>query len=184
MAGDLKTWLEGLGLSQYAQTFIDNDVDFEVLPHLSDAEISELGLSLGHRNKLRRAIEELGESSADSPFPASGVPTQEAERRQLTVLFCDLVGSTELSAKLDPEDMREVLRVYQEACSKVIDRYEGYVAKFMGDGVYAYFGYPIAHEDDAERAVNAGLGIVEAVTLLLLVFLVLLILEPWFVEDI
>jgi class 3 adenylate cyclase/tetratricopeptide (TPR) repeat protein len=164
VAGDLKTWLEGLGLSQYAQTFIDNDVDFEVLPHLSDAEISELGLSLGHRNKLRRAIEELGESSTDSPLPASGVPTQEAERRQLTVLFCDLVGSTELSAKLDPEDMREVLRAYQQACSKVIKRYEGFIAKFMGDGVYAYFGYPTAHEDDAERAINAGLGIVETVS--------------------
>ena len=98
-----------------------------------------------------------------SPEQDHAPHSTEAERRQLTVLFCDLVGSTELSTRLDPKDMRDVLLTYQDACSKVITRYDGYVAKFMGDGVFAYFGYPRAHEDDAERAINAGLGIIEPI---------------------
>jgi class 3 adenylate cyclase/tetratricopeptide (TPR) repeat protein len=167
VTGDLSQWLEELGLGQYAQAFVDNDIEVDSLSRLTEDDLKELGLSIGHRRKLQAGIEAL---SADEPpaspkAPAPHVAPQptEAERRQLTVLFCDLVGSTELSAKLDPEDMRDVLRAYQEACSKVIDCYEGYVAKFMGDGVYAYFGYPKAHEDDAERAITAGLGILEAV---------------------
>lgn len=168
MSGDIKQWLDELGLSQYAKTFSDNAVSFEALPYLTEEDLKELGLALGHRRILQAAIKGLKEETGT----AKEVPRQqitelanhaEAERRQLTVLFCDLVGSTELSAKLDPEDMRELLRMYQEACSNVIERYEGYVAKFMGDGVYAYFGYPTAHEDDAERAVSAGLEIIEIV---------------------
>jgi hypothetical protein len=146
MTGDIKQWLEGIGLSKYAQAFADNEIDLEVLPDLTEDDLEKLGLPMGPRKKLLRAIDGLSDQRVAAP---SDIPTtqsdaassREAERRQLTVLFCDLVGSTELSAKLDPEDMREVLRAYQEACSKVIDRYDGYVAKFMGDGVFAYFGY-------------------------------------------
>jgi class 3 adenylate cyclase/predicted ATPase/energy-coupling factor transporter ATP-binding protein EcfA2 len=168
VTGDIKQWLEGLGLGQYARAFAENDINIRVLPHLSDDDLKELGLTLGHRRTLQIALKEQEEAKqpiappADEETVHAGV-AHEAERRQITVVFSDLVGSTELSAKLDPEDMREVLRAYQQACSKVIDRYEGYVAKFMGDGLYAYFGYPTAHEDDAERAITAGLGIVEAV---------------------
>ena len=168
MAEDIAQWLDRLGLGQYEQAFAENDIDLRALPHLSDDDLKELGLSLGHRRILQGALSAQNESRqpATTNIPQDTTETsafQAAERRQLTVLFCDLVGSTELSANLDPEDMRELLRAYQEACSSVIARYEGFVAKFMGDGVYAYFGYPIAHEDDAERAITAGLGIVEAV---------------------
>lgn len=166
---NIAQWLEEHGLGQYAQVFADNAVDLETVPHLSEADLIELGLPLGHRRKLQAALAGLvtdaGASRPASPPDKDHAPvTPDAERRQLTVLFCDLAGSTELSARLDPEDMRELLLAYQEACSKVIARYDGYIAKFMGDGVYAYFGYPTAHEDDAERAITAGLGIVDAVT--------------------
>lgn len=166
---DVTDWLESLGLGRYARAFADSDVTLSDLPHLTDEDLKELGLTLGPRRRLQAAIRALNEGGQTvggmkDEIPPAGPPVAaEAERRQLTVLFCDLVGSTVLSSRLDPEDMREVLRAYQEACSGVIARYEGYVAKFMGDGVYAYFGYPAAHEDDAERAVTAGLGIVEAV---------------------
>jgi class 3 adenylate cyclase/tetratricopeptide (TPR) repeat protein len=169
VAGDIKKWLEELGLGKYAQAFVDNEIDFEVFADLTEDDLEKLGLPMGPRKKLLRAAEDLTDQGEAAPslirhIQSEAGSSHEAERRHLTVLFCDLVGSTELSAKLDPEDMREVLRAYQEACSKVIKRYDGYVAKFMGDGVYAYFGYPTAHEDDAERAVNAGLEIVEAVS--------------------
>jgi class 3 adenylate cyclase len=168
VADDIAQWLEELGLGQYAQVFVDNDIDLEVLPDLEDIDLEKLGVTMGHRKKLLRAIaatfEAQGGDKADNAHrPASASSATEAERRQLTVLFCDLVGSTALSTRLDPEDMRDVLRAYQDACAGVIARYDGFVAKFMGDGVYAYFGYPQAHEDDAERAINAGLGIVDAV---------------------
>jgi class 3 adenylate cyclase/predicted ATPase len=167
MADDIAQWLEGLGLGRHAQTFADNGIDIDILSSLTEDDFRELGLNLGDRRRVQRALQ------PESPGPketAGSEPTNEqiasvsdAERRQLTVLFCDLVGSTALATRLDPEDMRDVLRAYQEACAGVIARYDGYVAKFMGDGVYAYFGYPRAHEDDAERAINAGLGIVDAV---------------------
>jgi class 3 adenylate cyclase len=168
MADDIAQWLEELGLGRYAQAFAENDIDLRALPHLSDDDLNELGLSLGHRRILQSALREQHETGQPAATHAArGIvqtgTTPEAERRQLTVLFCDLVGSTALSTRLDPEDMRDVLRAYQEACSGVISHYDGYVAKLMGDGVYAYFGYPLAHEDDAERAINAGLGIIEAV---------------------
>ena len=167
---EVTEWLERLGLGQYAQTFADNSIDLDLLPSLTDDDLKELGVvALGHRKRILSAVEEAsnvkaqGSPTATKASPIKIAPAPEAERRQLTVLFCDLVGSTELSASLDPEDMRDVLRDYQDACSGVIARYDGFVAKFMGDGVYAYFGFPTAHEDDAERAINAGLGIIEAI---------------------
>jgi class 3 adenylate cyclase/tetratricopeptide (TPR) repeat protein len=172
---DIAAWLRDLGLERYEQAFLDNDVHVGLLPDLSEADLEKLGVaSLGHRKVLLRAIEVLrppaaeaaggtaiaDEASQARPSPASRA---EAERRQLTVIFVDLVGSTELSASLDPEDMREVIRAYQDTCAGIITRFEGFVAKFMGDGVLAYFGYPKAHEDEAERAVRAGLALAEAI---------------------
>jgi class 3 adenylate cyclase/predicted ATPase len=159
--GDFERWLAGLGMAEYAQRFAEQQVDFSVLPDLTDADLKELALPLGHRRKLLRAIAELqGRAAAAAAEPAR---RDSAERRQLTVMFCDLAGSTELSARLDPEDMREVIRAYQQACASVVRAYDGFLAKFMGDGVLVYFGYPRAHEGDAERAVRAGLDIAAAV---------------------
>ena len=168
MAEDIARWLDRLGLGQYAQAFAENDIDLEILPHLVDEDLERLGLSLGHMRKLQVAIKTL---SADEPPTRPAPPPSkepeprpaEAERRQLTVMFCDLVGSTELSRRLDPEDLREVMRRYQDAAAGAITRYEGYVAKFLGDGVLAYFGWPQAHEDQVERAVRTGLDAVAAV---------------------
>ena len=171
---DVGEWLRGLGLGQYEAAFRDNEIDVEVLPKLTVDDLKDLGVAVvGHRRKIMSAIEALTAPSAapveaakapsaQTPFP-SGANPDAAERRQLTVMFCDLVGSTALSAQLDPEDMREVIRAYQDASSGAIDRYDGFVAKFMGDGVLAYFGFPRAHEEDAERAVRAGLDIAAAV---------------------
>jgi len=168
MADSIVQWLEGLGLGQYAQAFADNDIEFAHLDRLTENDLKELGMSIGHRRTLQAAIEKR--LSETSPTVRSAVTAPDAEqstsaqRRQLTVLFCDLVGSTERAARLDPEEMRDLLLAYQQACSAVIARYDGFIAKFMGDGVYAYFGYPTAHEDDAERAIAAALGITGAVT--------------------
>src|ERR1700751_3248886 len=152
---DVGLWLRSLGLGQYEAAFRDNEIDGEVLPKLTLDDLKDLGVAaVGHRRKMMFAIEAL-----NAP-PAPPAAADAAERRQLTVMFCDLVGSTALSARLDPEDMREVMRSYQDACSGVIARYEGFVAKCLGDGIVAYFGYPLAHEDDAERAVRASLEIV------------------------
>jgi class 3 adenylate cyclase/predicted ATPase len=163
MARGIREWLEDLGLAKYAETFIGNDIDLEVLPDLTESDLERLGVSLGHRKKLLRAAADL------PPLPTAARSVAElnkapaAERRQLTVMFVDLVGSTELSRRLDPEVMRDLIRAYQDACAGVVARFDGFIAKFMGDGVLVYFGWPRAHEDDAERAINAGLGIVDAV---------------------
>jgi class 3 adenylate cyclase len=169
---DVGVWLRGLGLGRYEQAFRDNDIDADLLPTLAEDDLRELGVaSLGHRKRLLAAIAALA-GPADprprqrrlrgpSPPPASAAP--QAERRQLTVMFVDMVGSTALSSRLDPEEMREVLRAYQNTVAGEIVRYEGHVAKFLGDGVLAYFGWPCAHEDETERAVSAGLAIAEAV---------------------
>ena len=164
-------WLEELGMSEYADQFAGNDIDLGVLVDLTDQDLKELGVSsLGHRRKLLRAIADLEAIEKSAPVvavataaPAAPRSLDTAERRQLTVMFCDLVGSTALSARLDPEDMREIVGAYQRCCTDLITRAGGFVAKYMGDGVLAYFGYPQAHEDDAERAVRAGLALVEAV---------------------
>jgi class 3 adenylate cyclase len=162
MPDHVSGWLEQLGLGQYASNFIDNDIDAQLLTQLTDTDLKELGInSLGHRKKIIGAIEILVQTG---PATITNIiPKDEAERRQLTVMFCDLMGSTELSQRLDPEDLREINRAYQDACKTAIERYEGYVARYMGDGVLAYFGFPQAHEDDAERAVHAGLAVVESV---------------------
>lgn len=163
-------WLEHLGLGQYANVFTENDVDLRALPHLTDQDLRDLGISLGHRRVLLAAIADLDDQAppAVESTVSDGHPDKaEAERRQLTIMFCDLVGSTALSGQLDPEDMREVIRAYQSACAGIITRFEGHVANYMGDGVLAYFGYPQAHEDDAERAVRAGLELAEAVAKLM-----------------
>jgi class 3 adenylate cyclase len=159
-------WLEKLNLGQYAQRFAENDIDVSVLRHLTDADLEKIGVSLGHRRKILAAIAELPVASPSKHEPAGGVepkPQETAERRQVTVMFSDLVGSTALSARMDPEDLREVISAYQKCVAETVQRFGGFVAKYMGDGVLIYFGYPQAHEDDAERAVRAGLELVAAV---------------------
>jgi predicted ATPase/class 3 adenylate cyclase len=164
---DIDGWLRGIGLEQYAQTFRDNAIDADVLGDLTDDHLRELGLPLGARLKLLRAVAALASGEPPPAAPAivavSTAPPTDAERRQLTVMFCDLVGSTALSARLDPEDMREIVGAYYRSCADIIAGAGGFVARYMGDGVLAYFGYPQAHEHDDERAVRAGLALVEAV---------------------
>jgi len=158
-------WLKNLGMSEYAQRFAENDIDASVLPELTDADLKDLGVSLGHRRKMLRAIRDLsGASIAVTACPVRELTRQDdAERRQLTVMFTDLVGSTALSTKLDPEDLRSVIGAYHKCVAETVARFDGFVAKYMGDGVLTYFGYPQAHEDDAERAVHAGLALIETV---------------------
>ena len=167
---DIAAWLSRLGLQQYEQAFRDNDVDAAVLPELTADDLIGLGVtSIGHRRKLLAAIAALGDKPGDHralttvPGRAEAPTGSRAERRQLTVMFCDLVGSTELSARLDPEDLRDVITAYHRAVAESVSGFDGFVAKYMGDGVLVYFGYPQAHEDDAERAIRAGLGIIENV---------------------
>ena len=170
---DIGDWLRCLGLERYEQAFRDNDVDAEILVELTEEDLIGLGVSsIGHRRKLLAAITALragvslaGAASSLEPTP-SIVPvarSPDAERRQLTVMFVDLVGSTALSSRLDPEDLREIIRAYHDSITGVVRRFGGHLAKFLGDGVLAYFGYPRAHEDDAERGIRAGLEAVEAV---------------------
>jgi class 3 adenylate cyclase/predicted ATPase len=160
-------WLEKLGMSEYAQHFAENRIDFSVLPDLTDQDLKDLGVVLGDRRKILRAIAGLKSPEAAAPSPATDAviarPQDAAERRQVTVMFSDLVGSTALSARMDPEDLREVISVYQKCVADTVQRFGGFVAKYMGDGVLIYFGYPQAYEDDAERAVRAGLELVAAV---------------------
>jgi class 3 adenylate cyclase/predicted ATPase len=164
---DIAAWLQGLGLERYVPAFRDNDIDAEVLLKLTAEDLISIGVtSVGHRRKLLEAIASLGVAvpAAVVTAPAPGAPAQiDAERRQLTVMFCDLVGSTALSTRHDPEDLRELIADYHRAVSNTVGRFDGFVAKYMGDGVLIYFGYPQAHEDDAERAVRAGLAVIEAV---------------------
>jgi class 3 adenylate cyclase/predicted ATPase len=152
-------WLKKLDLGEYAQRFAENGIDFGVLPDLTDHDLEDLGVLLGHRRKILRAIGALTESKAVAVQP----PPHDAERRQLTVMFCDLVGSTALSRSLDVEDLHDVIGAYHGCCAEAIKHEGGFVARYMGDGVLAYFGYPHAHEDDAERAVRAGLALVNSV---------------------
>ena len=162
---DIDGWLRGIGLEQYAQTFRDNAIDADVLCDLTDEHLRELGLPLGARLKLFRAVAALSTGQTPvSPEITTPAPRTDAERRQVTVMFSDLVGSTALSARMDPEDLREVISAYQKCAAETVGRFGGFVAKYMGDGVLIYFGYPQAHEDDAERAVRAGLQLVTAVS--------------------
>jgi predicted ATPase/class 3 adenylate cyclase len=162
---DIDGWLRGIGLEQYAQTFRDNAIDADVLRDLTDEHLRELGLPLGARLKLLRAVAALG-TSEQTPASQEITPPAartDAERRQVTVMFSDLVGSTALSTRMDPEDLREVISAYQKCVAETVRRFGGFVAKYMGDGVLVYFGYPQAHEDDAEQAVRAGLELIAAV---------------------
>lgn len=170
---DIVVWLRSLGLGQYEAAFRDNEIDETVLPSLTAEDLKELGVTaLGHRRKLLDAIAALrtdggskapsSDAAATSTKPTAS-PEDGAERRQVTVMFSDLVGSTALSARMDPEDLREVISAYQKCVADTVQRFGGFVAKYMGDGVLIYFGYPQAHEDDAERAVRAGLELVAAV---------------------
>ena len=163
---DVASWLRSLGLEQYEAVFRENAIDLSVLPDLTDQDLEKLGVLLGHRRKLLRTIANL-ETTAKAAQGAVGVtadevasPRDTAERRQVTVMFSDLVGSTALSARMDPEDLREVISAYQKSVAETVQRFGGFVAKYMGDGVLVYFGYPQAHEDDAERAVRAGLELI------------------------
>src|SRR6202166_3956279 len=157
-------WLASIGLGEYAQRFSDNAIDLSVLRDLTEQDLKDLGVLLGHRRKMLRAIAELkGDVLRTSQAGTKPVPREGAERRQLTVMFCDLVSSTALSARLDPEDLRVVMGSYLACVAEVIARNEGVIARYMGDGVLAYFGYPQAHEDDAEQATRAGLALVNAV---------------------
>ncbi|MCP1738321.1 class 3 adenylate cyclase [Bradyrhizobium japonicum] len=170
---DVAAWLRDLGLGRYEQAFRENDIDAEVLSDLTAEDLIGLGVaSIGHRRKLLAAIAALRPGLISATGPATAAPAAlsgkaslapEAERRQLTVMFVDLVDSTALAARLDPEEMAHVLRTYHSAVAGAITRFEGHVAKYMGDGVLAYFGYPRAHEDEAERAVRAGVAAVAAV---------------------
>lgn len=163
---EIGDWLRQLGLERYETAFRDNEIDAEILPRLTADDLKEMGVAaVGHRRKLLDAIAALAAPSLQTNVKAPAPPrrSSEAERRQLTVMFVDLVGSTQLSGGLDPEDMRQVITAYQNAVAGEISRVDGHVAKFMGDGVLAYFGWPHAHEDDAERAVRAGLAIARAV---------------------
>src|SRR6266849_9210165 len=158
---EIAEWLEKLGMSEYAKCFAENRIDFSVLPELTDQHLKDLGLPLGDRLKMLRAIRELS-SPVSPPPPQPEQRSQDtAERRQVTVMFSDLVGSTALSTRMDPEDLREVISAYQKCVAQTVQRFGGFVAKYMGDGVLVYFGYPQAHEDDAERAVRAGLELIQ-----------------------
>ncbi|WP_170766420.1 AAA family ATPase [Ruegeria lacuscaerulensis] len=166
---DIADWLARLGLDEYIEAFQENAIDERVLASLTASDLSDLGIAkIGHRRRVLEAIEALRYPPTGNTKPTNmTVLSGEAERRHLTILFCDMVGSTELSARLDPEDINDVIRAYQDASAGAVARYGGFVAKFMGDGVIAYFGYPSAHEDDAERAVRAGLEMIRVSTKLL-----------------
>src|SRR3974390_157398 len=173
---DIVVWLRNLGLGKFEAIFRENDMDETVLPSLTHENLKELGVgSFGHRVKLLDAIAALRSDASSKTPPVdaattssapSAQPDDRAERRQVTVMFSDLVGSTALSARMDPEDLREVISAYQKCVAETVQRFGGFVAKYMGDGVLVYFGYPKAHEDDAERAVRAGLELIAAVTAL------------------
>jgi class 3 adenylate cyclase len=159
--GGLKHWLEGVGLGQYSHLFTQHRIDLDVMPDLTEADLVLLGLPLGDRKRLQRAMASLSDATTaelstdnDRGPPRAGV---DAERRQLTVMFCDMVDSTALSERFDPEDVRDMIAGFRETCVGLVKYYEGFAARYVGDGILIYFGYPTAHEDDAERAVRAGL---------------------------
>ena len=155
-------WLTSHGLGEYAPRFVENAISIAVLGELTEQDLKDLGLPLGHRRMLLRAVADMQCAASAKPQTPDEAP-REAERRPLTILFCDMVGSTRLSAQLDPEDMRAVIRAFHGAIAAVVTQHFGMVARYMGDGVLAYFGFPQAHEDDAEEAVRAGLAMVDAV---------------------
>ena len=163
---DVVVWLRSLGLGKYEAAFRENEIDETVLPNLTAEDLKELGVTaLGHRRKLLDAIAVLPSdtSAVASPAEVRRVRSSRAERRQVTVMFSELVGSTTLSARMDPEDFGEIVSAYHKSIAETVHRFGGFVANYMGDGVLVYFGYPQAHEDDTERAVRAALEMVGAI---------------------
>src|SRR6476659_2955399 len=161
---DVVVWLRSLGLGKFEAVFRENEIDETVLPSLTEEHLKQLGITaLGHRVKLLDAIAALRNDASRKTPAVDANPEDRAERRQVTVMFSDLVVSTDISARMDPEDLREVISAYQRCVAETVQRFGGFVAKYMGDGVLIYFGYPQAHEDDAERAVRGGLELVAAV---------------------
>ena len=164
---DVGRWLRSIGLGQHEAVFRENQIEADVLSELTDQHLKDLGISLGHRLRLLRAIRDLAADAQLKSRPAAPTAPSSAdglaERRLLTVMFCDLVGSTALSARLDLEDLREVIGIYQAAVADEVGRLGGFIAKYMGDGVLIYFGYPQADEDDAERALRARLAVVDRI---------------------
>jgi class 3 adenylate cyclase len=161
---DIAEWLQGLGLGKYAPAFAENAINWDVLPELTADDLKEIGIAaVGDRRRLLAGIATLRGSAVPAGPALPPDVSSAAERRQLTVMFCDLVGSTPLSTRFDPEDLREIVGVYHRCVTDTVGRFGGFVAKYMGDGVLIYFGYPEAHEDDAERAVRAGLAVIDAV---------------------
>ena len=167
---DVRTWLAGIGLGQYADAFEANDVEMDLLNGVDDQMLKDIGVtSAGHRLRLRNAIAKLAptpdvKEKTNSAVAAPEVAAASAERRPLSVMFCDLIGSTALSSRLDPEDLREVIRTYQACVATTIQQFDGFIARYVGDGVLIYFGWPEARETDAERAVRAGLAVAAAVS--------------------
>ena len=158
---DIAAWLHGLGLQQYEQAFRDNAIDAAILPELTSEDLKDIGVNpVGHRRRLLAAISALRGGGALGSVAGMSI----VERRQLTVMFCDLVGSTALSVQRDPEDLQELIAAYHRAVAEVVKRFEGFLARYMGDGILIYFGYPRAHENDAERAARCALAVVEAVS--------------------
>ncbi|MDA9981605.1 AAA family ATPase [Gammaproteobacteria bacterium] len=172
MLNTIDQWLKGLGLEKYAPVFTEQEIDVGILGDLTDEDLRQLGIPLGPRKKLIKAIAAIPATAAaggnldeGGDAGSASVETTDANRRQLTVMFCDMVGSTEMSQRVDAEALREINRAYQDVCTTAIEKFGGYVARYMGDGILAYFGYPHAHEDDAERAVRAGLAVVDEIDL-------------------
>src|SRR3954454_15013610 len=165
---DLGGWLRSLGLAQYEAIFRENAIDTDILPDLTEDHLREMGLPLGARLKLLKAISALASGAEPNLTRAAppGLPAETAEGRHVTVMFSDLVGSTALSARMDPEDLRDVIAAYHKCVAEIVRRFDGFVAQYLGDGVLVYFGYPQAHEDDADRAVRAGLELTVAVGVL------------------
>jgi class 3 adenylate cyclase len=170
---DIRQWLEALGLGQYGDAFEENAIEREQLPDLDHEVLQAIGVkAAGHRMKILKAAENpaAGPDVVEIPKTEDPIATTqprssgESERRQLTVMFCDLVGSTELSTRLDPEVLQELMRAFQDRCVGAITRFEGFIARYLGDGMLVYFGFPRAHEDDPGRAVRAGLNVVSAIT--------------------
>jgi class 3 adenylate cyclase/tetratricopeptide (TPR) repeat protein/energy-coupling factor transporter ATP-binding protein EcfA2 len=160
---NIAEWLGSIGLGEYAQRFAENAIDLSTLRDLTEQDLKDLGVLLGHRRKMLRAIADLDDTPAPAESATKPESPDEAERRHLTVMFCDLVDSTALAARLDPEDMRTLIGAYHRRITEVVSRYQGIIGRYMGDGVLVYFGYPQVHEDDAEQAVRAGLALVDAV---------------------
>jgi hypothetical protein len=163
--GDIRRWLAEQGFAKYADTFVSNAIGLNVLSELTDADLKDIGITtLGDRKRLLKAIASVASADISSAVPtATPASSTDAERRQITVLFCDLVASTALASRLDAEDLRDVIRAYHKCCADIVAKYDGSVAQYLGDGVMVRFGYPKAHEDDADRAIRCGMEMIKAV---------------------